>query len=169
MAEQSQHLCFSVAEISRLGSNKILSLLRQAYCESLRGDDRRSFVTVDDIFRQRDRQLARRLQTRLTDTVAECNRLRSDTDTLRAENNQLHQQNKELSVKAHNQEISSYEALLSEAMGQYDRLRDGILALTQRLYGSLGQDFVPENKGEACLCDLEHAIFVNMNTKQTRK
>lgn len=169
MAEQSQHLCFSVAEISRLGSAKILSLLRQAYCESLRGEDRRSFVTVDDIFRQRDRQLARRLQTRLTDTVAEYNRLRSDTDTLRAENNQLHQQNKELSVKAHNQEISSYEALLSEAMGQYDRLRDGILALTQRLYGSLGQDFVPENKGEACLCDLEHAIFVNMNTKQTRK
>lgn len=169
MAEQSQHLCFSVAEISRLGSAKILSLLRQAYCESLRGDDRRSFVTVDDIFRQQDRQLARRLQTRLTDTVAECNRLRSNTDTLRAENNQLHQQNKELSVKAHNQEISSYETLLSEAMGQYDRLRDGILALTQRLYGSLGQDFVPENKGEACLCDLEHAIFVNMNTKQTRK
>ena len=169
MAEQSQHLCFGVTEVSRLGGNRILSLLRQAYCESLRGDDRRAFVTVDDIFRQRDKQLSASLQKRLIDALAECNRLSADNTTLTAENCELRQQNATLSSKEQRQDISSYESLLSESMEQYDRLREGVLNLTQRLYGSIGQDFVPSESGEACLCDLERSIFINLAAKQGKK
>lgn len=169
MAEQSQHLCFGVTEVSRLGGNRILSLLRQAYCESLRGDDRRAFVTVDDIFRQRDKQLSASLQKRLIDALAECNRLSADNTTSSAENGELRQQNATLSSKEQRQDISSYESLLSESMEQYDRLREGVLNLTQRLYGSIGQDFVPSESGEACLCDLERSIFINLAAKQGKK
>lgn len=166
--EQSQHLRLRISDISRLGEDSVIALLRQAYCESLRGDDRRAFITVDDIFRQRDKQSSLCLQRRLTDIMEECNRLRTEIAAVKAENSSLRQQNDALSTDKCKQEISSYEALLSESMEQYDLLRNSILDLTQRLYGSLGQEFIPESKGEACLCDLEHAIMVRVTTGKNR-
>ena len=169
VAEQSQHLGFSVADVSRLGRDAVLAMLRQAYCESLRGEERRSFVTVDDIFRQRDRQFSLHLQKQLADTTSECNRLHAEISALKAETDAKHSQAGDADSKTSERELADCEALLNEALEQYDSLRSGVLNLTQRLYGSIGQSFVPDEKGEACLCDLERSIFVNLAAKQGKQ
>ncbi len=109
------------------------------------------------------------LQKRLVEASAETNQLKTTARSLREENEQLRQMNVKLSSENSAREIASYEALLSESMEQYDALRCGVLGLTQRLYGSIGQNFTPKTDGEACMCDLEHAIFLQLAAKQTRK
>lgn len=164
-----QHPRLTITEISRFGRDGVIGLLRQAYCESLRGEDRRTFVTVDDISRQRDKGLISNLQKRLAEASAEINQLKNTTRGLREENERLRQMNGKLSSEDSVREIASYEALLSESMEQYDALRSGVLGLTQRLYESIGQNFTPKTDGEACLCDLEHAIFLQLAAKQPRR
>ena len=169
MTGHVQHPRLTIMEISRFGRDAVVGLLRQAYCESLRSEDRRAFVTVDDICRQRDRRLTVSLQKRLAEASAERSLLKETERRLREENEQLRQTNAKLSSEEAARELSSCEALLSESMAQYDALRSGVLDLTQRLYGSIGQSFSPKEAGEACLCDLEHAIFLQLAAKQGRK
>ena len=109
------------------------------------------------------------LQKRLAEASAEINQLKNTTRGLREENERLRQMNGKLSSEDSVREIASYEALLSESMEQYDALRSGVLGLTQRLYESIGQNFTPKTDGEACLCDLEHAIFLQLAAKQPRR
>lgn len=164
-----QHPQLTIMEISRLGRDTVIGLLRQAFCESLRGEERRAFVTVDDIIRQRDKGLISNLQKRLAQASAEINQLKTTSHGLREENERLRRMNGKLSSENSAREIASYEEVLSESMEQYDALHSGVLGLTQRLYGSIGQNFSPKTDGEACLCDLEHAIFLQLVAKQGRK
>ena len=88
---------------------------------------------------------------------------------MKAETDAKHSQAGDADSKTSERELADCEALLNEALEQYDSLRSGVLNLTQRLYGSIGQSFVPDEKGEACLCDLERSIFVNLAAKQGKQ
>jgi hypothetical protein len=62
---EQYHPSFSCADINRVGSDELIAGFYQAYCQSLRAEDRREFVTLDDILRLRDNRNLTMLHTRI--------------------------------------------------------------------------------------------------------
>ena len=167
--EVNYHPAFPISDISRMGNGQMVSLLHQAYCESFRADDRRAFVTVDSINLQRDHKAMSALQERLVSLSAEAVRLRESNARLETEREQLQKEYDSLIDKNQQAELAAYEAMLNESIAQTDRLKMGIVSLTQRLYECMGKDFVPDGSGEACMSELQHAIFVSFARLGARK
>lgn len=160
LTQESQfHPFVTLQDINRLGANTVVENLYRAFCTCLRNEDRYAFVTIDTI-----RDL---LRERTTTTLKEQNREQSAAiRDLHLKNAELSAQRTELSDRlklAQGQldrsNASEYEALLSEAMEETDRLIKGMDALIAHLYADPGASLSADEAGSSAkLQDLYQAL-----------
>lgn len=154
------HPSFMASDMTRLGSTHALNMLYRAFCTALRADDRRAFVSADSLFREKDRQAYTLLLERYRALMIEKDSLAENNEHLLISLSTLQREYDKLADEKLKQENSALEQLLNEAQIKREQFQGSISNLTQRLYESMGRDFVPNEDGESVICELEHAIFV---------
>ena len=117
--------------------NNCFSLgLVRAYCQSLRSDDIRNFITVDDVIHIRDKQQI----ALLTDQLKTCN---TDRQTLLKECEELKTANataeKQLAAIEQRPDLDEYETLLNDTIKELDALKASITDLSTLLYACNGE------------------------------
>ena len=158
--DNSYHPMFTASEVANLGQQYILTMFRQAYCENMRAVEKRSFITVDDILRWQEREKISQMLNRFS-TIEKLNTsLKEENERITNELDLVKKQCTDESQAQLTTEYDQLEALLDESMEKYETLKQGIIELTQKLYSCMGKGFQPDYNEEACLCDLQHAIFV---------
>ena len=146
-----------------MGVDAFLRGLHQAYCASMRSEEKRGFLTVEDVYRRLAQAQAGRLAEQLDAQKAECGQLNAQIQTLQ-------EQLAESKAHANPALIGEYESLLTDAMAEADALKSGISALSTRLYSSMGAGFKPDESGSIPLLqELSHAIYSVLACERSRK
>jgi hypothetical protein len=168
-AEQ-YHPSFSCADINRIGCDELIAGFYQAYCQSLRGEDRREFVTLDDILRLRDNRSLTMLHTRITASEANGRSQAQQLEKASVENAALKKRIEAMALQAVCGDAPAYEELLNEALAETDRLKASVSSLTAQLYGDMGKGFKP-NEQEPCahVRELAQAIYACYFRMQGRR
>lgn len=157
------HPCWAYEDIRRMGVDAFLRGLHQAYCASMRSEEKRGFLTVEDVYRRLAQAQAGRLAEQLDAQKAECGQLNAQIQTLQ-------EQLAESKAHANPALIGEYESLLTDAMAEADALKSGISALSTRLYSSMGAGFKPDESGSIPLLqELSHAIYSVLACERSRK
>ena len=113
---------FSISDISRMGEEQIVSMLHQAYCESLRAEDRCAFVSADSILLRCDREAMISLQDQLKSLMVDATSLKETNTRLGAKCGELQTKCDAMLHTGHQEEIATYEAMLGESMTRLNRL-----------------------------------------------
>ena len=158
--KKSFHPILTVSDITRFGHMQILSMLRQAYCVNLRSDERKRFMTVENIHQRRDRDNALALRASVVSQEEELKRLRAENERLKSDLDALQRKYDNETDEKLKEEISSLESMVNDVMSQNDSLKLGIQTITQQLYACMGKGFSSADTGEAFLDELQHAILV---------
>lgn len=154
------HPSFSAAYIERVGHSDVVSGIYQAFCQGLRSEDRRAFVTVDDILKQRNAKYQAALQERIAGLGETARGLAAQLARKDKDLQELQARFDDLTAAKDTAETAEYEALLSETIAEVDALKEGIASLSACLYSDMGKSFKPEMAGEnPRLLELAHAIF----------
>ena len=143
-----------------MGRQQTMASLWQAYCANFRAEDRRSFVTIDAIIAKRERRQAIALQESLNQALKDLGDARGEIETLNAKLGLLQSAYDKLAESSSQDDIAVLEGMITEISAEHDRLKQEITALSTRLYTCMGVGFSPSVEAEACICELEHAIFV---------
>lgn len=154
------HPFFCAADMTRMGGMHVLNSLYRAYCTALRSDDRKAFVTVDGLYRIREQMSTATLQRTVKTLNAEKQELVDQCDRLTHAIKELQNPNNANGEGTLQQENKALEQLLNEQSDKREKLRNGIVSLTQRLYETMGKDFTPVTDGDPVLSELEHAVYV---------
>lgn len=150
-------------DIRRMGENAFLSGLHQAYCASMRSQERRDFLTIEDVYRYRDHMHITELTSQIEKQKAESSRLSSLSEKQYAEIAGLREQLQALQKSTSTVQLSEYESLLNETMAESDALKKGIASLSERLYSSLGTGFTPDEAEKIeVLQELSQAIYASI-------
>lgn len=146
-----------------MGIDAFLRGLYQAYCTSMRSEEKRGFLTVEDIYLHRDQaQIATQIE-QLESQKAEIKRLSTQLQSLQ-------KQHEESGNQANPTLIGEYESLLGDVMAEVDALKSGISALSTRLYSNMGIGFKPdESESIPLLQELSHAIYSALACANSRK
>ena len=164
------HPIWTYEEIRRMGEDEFLKGLRQAYCASMRSQERRDFLTVEDVCRYRDQMRIYELEEQLEKQKKESSRLLSQSERQNSDIMKLREQLQSLKQSADAKTLNEYESLLNETMAEADALKRGISALSERLYSTLGTGFTPEGtEPVASIQELSHAIYVALTNAGSRK
>lgn len=149
------HPVITSSEISRNGQEKVLAMLKQAYAENMRSDERKSFITVESIILRRNREYTLSLQRDVQSLMEEIRKLqaRNASIAVELENERRKQEN---GVDPN----TCIESMLNESAAKYDRLKQEIQGVTQELYACMGKGFTPNEDVDANLCELQHAVFI---------
>ena len=159
-ATKSYHPCWAYEDIRRIGEEHFLRGLRQAYCASMRSQERRDFITVDDVCRYRDQVHIHDLSNQLEKQKAASSRLLSQAEKQNVEVANLRGQLQALRQSTDAKLLKEYESLLNETMAEADTLKKAISTLSERLYSTLGAGFTPdEAEPVALIQELSQAIY----------
>lgn len=164
------HQTYAYEEIRMIGVEDFVKGLHRAFCENIRGKERRAFLTVEDVESCRYRgqliKLANQCDSQKVDLDEMAKRVAKQTDELESIQDRLETIQRNYSAK----DVEEYEELLEACMKENDSLRRGISALSTRLYASMGKDFQPdEHESIALLQELSHAIYVSLTCVSSRK
>lgn len=160
---ESYHPCWMYEDIQRMGVDAFLRGLYQAYCTSMRSEEKRGFLTIEDVYLHRDQaQIATQIE-QLESQKAEIKRLSTQLQSLQ-------KQHEESGNQANPTLIGEYESLLGDVMAEVDALKSGISALSTRLYSNMGIGFKPdESESIPLLQELSHAIYSALAYANSRK
>lgn len=153
------HPSILATEFTRMGRQQALHSLRQAYCASLRAEERREFITVDDIYNKRDRMATLALHEKLNQTLKELSSAQTLNETLSKELDSARMEAGKRANADLQRDMDTLEEMVTEASGNYSRLRQAVDSLTSRLYACMGVGFSPEDREDSCISELERAIF----------
>ena len=166
----SFHPIHSYEDIHHMGIENFIAGIRQAYCQSMRSEERKLFPTVENVNRRRDQAYIRTL---LEQRDAQKIRLLEQTKQIsdQAEELQSAQYKLQAYQTAHPEgQISEYETLLNDALTEADSLKKGIAELSSRIFSNMGIGFRPkEEQTVPCLQELEHAIYSALACANERK
>lgn len=152
------HPSILATEFTRMGRQQAIHSLRQAYCASLRAEERREFVTADDIYNKRDRDAALALQEKLSQTLKELASTQNLNETLSKKLDSTRMEAERHASSDLQRDMETLEEMVTETSENYNRLKQNIDLLTSRLYACMGMDFSPDDAEEACISELERAI-----------
>ena len=171
LTKESQfHPTVTLQDINRLGEAAVVENLYRAFCTCLRNEDRHAFVTIDTI-----RDLLRdRTTTSIKAQNLEQNAVIRDfhlrNTELSAQRTELSDRLKLAQEQLDRTDASEYEALLSEALEETDRLNKGMDALIAHLYADPGNDLPKDEAGSnAKLIDLYQALNLCFNRLRHRQ
>ena len=164
------HPVYPYNAIYQMGKNEFIAGLIQAHCRSMHHEERKSFLTIDDINRIKNQAYISnllRLHNSQTAEIAELKvRCEETTHAAQALFDELNQ----LKAKAFNATIVEYEELLSDSIAETDNLKRGISSLSERLYSTMGIGFEPDiNEPVALLQELSQAIYSALACVSSRK
>lgn len=155
------HPIYTAEDIRTLGVQSFISGLYRAFCQSFRSEDVRSFVTIDDVFRARDKHQLSVLQHQnltCTNRIAELER---QCDELKAAHAAAADS---LAALQSRPDLAEYEALLDEMMQESESLKSGISDLAVRLYSCNDAIFKPGTPEPLPqLQELSHAIRIYLS------
>lgn len=106
-----------------MGEDEFLKGLRQAYCASMRSQERRDFLTVEDVCRYRDQMRIYELEEQLEKQKKESSRLLSQSERQNSDIMKLREQLQSLKQSADAKTLNEYESLLNETMAEADALK----------------------------------------------
>mgnify|MGYP000991494762 CR=1 FL=1 len=157
--EPQFHPFVTLQEINRLGEIAVVENLYRAFCTCLRNEDRYAFVTIDTIRDLlRDRATAA-LKAQNLDQGTAIRDLHLKNAELSAQRTKLSDRLKLAQEQLDRTDASEYEALLSEALGETDRLNKGLDTLIARLYADPGVGLpADEARSNVKLGDLYQAL-----------
>lgn len=139
--EDTFHPTYSSEEIRRMGIERFSAGLKQAYCQSLRAEERKNFLTIDDVRLIQRRQQMDALTVQLAQKNERIAVLGKRVQALETANAALEDR---LRLHSENKDALEYEALLSEAMRETDTLRQGAERLNAQLCSDMGAGFQPD-------------------------
>ena len=164
------HPCFTYEEIHRMGVDRFFAGIRQAYCESMHSEERRSFPTVSEILSMRDREYIRKLEALNQDQAFQINDAKRELEQQSHDIQPYRERIGELKNSAKNTEVAEMESLLSDSMAETDALRRSISALSTTLYSTMGIGFQPDqSESIALIQELSHAIYASLQCAQGKR
>ena len=166
--ERQFHPVYLYEDIHRMEEINFIYGLYQAFCQSLRSEDKRNFLTISDVQKTRDKTLLDKLIAQSETHVRESKELKEKIVCLEGKVVSLTEETQRLhSQKA---DIAEYESLLNDTMKETDALKNGISALSAQLYSTMGIGFQP-NKTEkiAQLQELADAIYACLACVRSKK
>ena len=160
------HPLYTADDIRSFGDSFSAGLI-QAYCQSLRAEDMRNFVTVDDIVRIRDRlqisDLLKQLKLHAADNAA----LQSQCEELNRANVNMARQ---IDTAGKRPDLDEYESLLNETMNELELLKNGMTDLTALLYAGNSNPFAADVSIDAPhLKELANALRTYLSCASRRK
>lgn len=155
--EETFHPAYSSEDICRMGIERFCAGLRQAYCQSMRAEERKNFLTIDDVRLIQRRGQIDALNAQIAQKNERLAALSKRIQTLETANAALEER---LRQNAADKDALEYEALLGEAMRETDALRHGIERLTAQLCTDMGASFQPDSaEPSAVIGELAHTIY----------
>lgn len=136
-SESVFHPLYTYDDIRSFGEAFVPGLIR-AYCQSLRAEDVRSFPTIDDVIRIRERQQISSLTEQLKVSNAEGQTLQKQCEELIKTNADME---KQLAAIEERPDLDEYESLLNDTMIELDALKKGMTDLSTNLYACNGEGF----------------------------
>lgn len=153
------HPQYSVETIRKMGVQNFEEGLCQAYCRSFCSEDYRNFITLEDILKENDRRQTLSILEEKKQKESELREAKERNAALIAENEEFRKKISTLSACKKDASIEECETLLSEVMKENDIIKDGIMNVCARLYGSIGKRFQEdETESNAIIRELSHAI-----------
>jgi len=149
------HPLFSCEDIIAMGEDNFVEGLKQAYCQSLLAEDVRNFVTIDDVFRCRNKQQYTTLVKKTQSQEEKIASLQHQYDELKASNSIATAKLAEFEKKP---DLSEYESLLNDLMKESESLKSGLSDLVSQLYSCAGSPASIETAQNPHLQELLHAI-----------
>lgn len=164
------HPVYPYSEIYQMGKDAFIAGLIQAHCRSMHHEERKAFLTVDDVNRIRNQEYISSLLRQQSSQSAEIAdlkaRLEEKTLAAQAFSDELGQ----LKAKPFDAVIAEYEELLTDSMAETDNLKRGVSALSERLYSTMGIGFKPDaSEPVALLQELSQAIYSALACASSRK
>ncbi|MDO4549087.1 MAG: hypothetical protein Q4D04_13410 [Clostridia bacterium] len=164
------HPLFTGSDIERTDKDAFIFGFYQAYCQHLRAEDRRAFVTLQDIAKLRDNLIQSALRERLTASEENARKLSEKLSQTTTEYEDLQKRWTKFSEQRENSTAAEYEEILNEALNEIDALKKGITRLTARLYADLGKTYKPDpEESNAYVQDLSQAIFCCLSRANSHK
>ena len=161
------HPCFTYEEIRRMGVDGFFAGIRQAYCESMHSEERRSFHTVSEVLAMRDREYIRKLESLNQLQASQLNDAKTKLEQQSHDIQSYKERIEALTSFEKDTEIAEMESLLSDSMAETDALRRSISALSTTLYSTMGIGFQPDkSEGIALIQELSHAIYASLQCAQ---
>lgn len=168
--EKTYHPSYTSEDIRRMGNEKFVSGLLQAYCRSMRSEERRAFVQISDVYQLRSKAYINTLVNQIKEKDAMITTLNKQTSDLKKTNAILQKQLSQMTPPEKSKDAEEYETLLNEAMQETDNLKQGITRLASRLCSDMGAAFQPDEKEpNAQLQELAHAIYACLQRVGARK
>ena len=166
----SFHPIHTFDEIHRMGTDALIAGLRQAYCQSLRSEERKHFPTVESVNYRRNQIYTRMLLKQRDAQQMKILELSKNMSDQANKLQDIRQRLQQYQVDHPEDQIAEYESLLNEALRENDALKEQISALSSRLFGTMGKDFIPnEHPSLPQIKELEHAIFSVLACANERK
>lgn len=164
------HPIYTYDDIYRMGRKDFIAGLLQAHCRSMHSEERKAFLTVDDVIGIRAQYHIAQLTQQCKSQSAEISRLRTDAkeqlQIIKAVSDELEQFKSNSSEK----QIQEYEEFLAASMAETDSLKKGISSLSERLFSTMGTGFRPDDtESIPILQELSHAIYTVLANASSRK
>ncbi len=157
--DKTFHPLYELDVIQQMGIDRFNAGLRQAYCQSMRSEERRNFLTVEDVYNIKRRQQVENLTQQLTDRDDKLATAAKQCADLKKTNAVLQDQLRQLTSVEPPKDAAEYETLLAESIQETDEIRQGIQRLMSRLCVDMGMTFQPDaSEPSAVLLELANTI-----------
>lgn len=164
------HPVHTLNDIQSMGVEKYYAALRQAYCQSMRSEERREFPTIDYIISARNRQLIESLLQQVSEKDTKLATVIGQNRDLRKANENLEKENQRLSDITPTEEAVVYEGMLNESMKDIAALRHAIQHLNTLLCSDMGMTFCPDQvETIAIVQELAHTIYACLQRASEKK
>ena len=160
------HPLYTYDDIRSYGENFASGLVR-AYCQSLRSEDIRNFITIDDIIRIRERQQIASLTDQLKIQKSEGQELQEQYEILKTANAAME---KQLAILEKRPDLDEYERLLDDTMKELDALKKGMTDLSAMLYACNGETIETDTCSDnPYVQELANALRTHLSCAMRRK
>lgn len=168
--EKTYHPIFPSENLRKMGNDKVVSGMMQAYCRSMRSEERRFFVQISDIYQLRSKAYINTLSNQVKDKEEKIALLSKQVSDLKKTNTILQDQLSQQAPPERSKDAEEYESLLDEAMQETESLKHGITQLAIQLCSDMGAAFQPDKaEPSAHLQELAHAIYACLQRAYDRK
>jgi len=168
--EKTFHPIYLCDDIHKMGAEKYVSGLLQAYCRSMRAEERRSFIQINDVYQLRGKIANESLSSQLKEKEETIAVLTKQNADLKMTNAVLQEQLGQIPIPEKSKDAQEYEALLDEAVQETESIKHGITQLAVRLCSDMGAAFLPDkSEPNAQLQELAHAIYACLQRAHSRK
>ncbi len=170
VGDRTFHPMHSLDEIRQMGIDKFRAGLCQAYCQSMRSEERRNFLTLEEIYSVRRRQQAENLVQQLVHRDEKLSDAAEQIAELKNTNAALQEQLDQAPVAKLPMDASEYEAMLNEAIKETDGIKRGIERMMTQLCSDMGLTYQPDpSESVAILQELAHTIYACLQRVSDRK